>query len=102
MKHKHAELIKAWADGAEIEFWSKGLEKWVADLKPDWLTVCEYRVKPKPKPDVVLYAYSSDYYAYSSDYNGMTHIRLATKAEANLELIYDGDTLKLKGSQVIK
>ena len=95
MKHKHAELIKAWADGAEIEFWSKGLEKWVADLKPDWLTVCEYRVKPKPKPDVVLYAYSSDYI-------GTTHIRLATKAEANLELIYDGDTLKLKGSQVIK
>ena len=95
MKHKHAELIKAWADGAEIEFWSKGLEKWVADLKPDWLTVCEYRVKPKPKPDVVLYAYSSDYI-------GMTHIRWATKAEANLELIYDGDTLKLKGSQVIK
>ena len=95
MKHKHAELIKAWADGAEIEFWSKGLEKWVADLKPDWLTCCEYRVKPKPKPDVVLYAYSSDYI-------GTTHIRLATKAEANLELIYDGDTLKLKGSQVIK
>ena len=95
MKHKHAELIKAWADGAEIEFWSKSLEKWVADLKPDWLTCCEYRVKPKPKPDVVLYAYSSDYI-------GTTHIRLATKAEANLELIYDGDTLKLKGSQVIK
>ena len=91
MKHKHAELIKAWADGAEIEFWSKGLEKWVADLKPDWLTCCEYRVKPKPKPDVVLYAYSN-----------CTHIRWATKAEANLELIYDGDTLKLKGSQVIK
>ena len=49
MKHKHAELIKAWADGAEIEFWSKSSEKWVADLKPDWLTCCEYRVKPKPK-----------------------------------------------------
>ena len=95
MKHKHSELIKLWADGAEIEFWSKGLEKWVADLKPDWLTCCEYRVKPKPKPDVVLYAYSSDYI-------GMTHIRWVTKAEANLELIYDGDTLKLKGSQVIK
>ena len=95
MKHKHAELIKAWADGAEIQIFSKLFKEWRFISEPDWLTCCEYRVKPKPKPDVVLYAYSSDYI-------GMTHIRWVTKAEANLELIYDGDTLKLKGSQVIK
>jgi hypothetical protein len=94
MKHKHAELIKAWADGAEIE-WRAGIDIWVEVSSPQWDGEREFRIKPEPKPDVVLYAYSSDYI-------GMTHIRWATKAEANLELIYDGDTLKLKGSQVIK
>ena len=100
MKHKHAELIIAWANGAEIEARYEKATGWT-----DWKTEdggfvwyiggAEYRIKPEPKPDVVLYAYSSDYI-------GMTHIRWVTKEEANLELIYDGDTLKLKGSQVIK
>ena len=48
--HKHAEVIKAWADGAEIEFRSataKG-EWWLAPA-PNWAEEFEYRVKPQPK-----------------------------------------------------
>ena len=52
--HKHAELIKAWADGAEIQ--AKDMrDNWHDVLKPNWDEECEYRIKPEPKPDVVSY-----------------------------------------------
>lgn len=46
--HKHAELIKAWADGAEIEVKSK-LCGWTVIDNPTW-GCGEYRIKPQPKP----------------------------------------------------
>ena len=44
--HKHAELIKAFADGAEIEYkvYNGG---WVALEHPSWDDHNEYRIKPK-------------------------------------------------------
>ena len=54
MKHKHADLIHAWADGAEIEFYD--ITHWVHMPKPNWVDAAIYRVKPEPKPDVVRYA----------------------------------------------
>ena len=60
MKHKHAELIKAWADGAEIQARYEKATGWT-----DWKTEdggfvwyiggAEYRIKPEPKPDIVEY-----------------------------------------------
>lgn len=63
--HKHAELIKAWADGAEIEVrvlnTNRGWSDWQDDPNPCWVTsgriYYEYRIKPEPKPDVVKYLY---------------------------------------------
>ena len=46
MKRKHAELIKAWADGAKIEAKINGF--WVMAKIPSWLADTEYRIKPKP------------------------------------------------------
>lgn len=51
--HKHAEVIKAWADGATIQVRVKPEHRW-QDLDPHWLAPCfaidaEYRVKPEPK-----------------------------------------------------
>lgn len=43
--HKHAELIKAWADGAEIEFKSKTSGRWTVATWPRWAENIEYRVK---------------------------------------------------------
>jgi hypothetical protein len=45
--HIHAEVIKAWADGAEIEMASKSTnDTWIRVGTPDWDTTCQYRVKP--------------------------------------------------------
>ena len=45
--HVHAELIKAWADGEEIEYFNRqGL--WVDCQFPSWYNDYKYRIKPRP------------------------------------------------------
>lgn len=58
--HIHADLIKAWADGAIIEkavfgALSGELLRWEEQKHPYWNEDAKYRVKPEPKPDVVRY-----------------------------------------------
>lgn len=59
MKHKHAELIHAWADGAVIErLWSDphyNDQAWLIDKEPDWSEYCEYRIKTDVNPDEDVY-----------------------------------------------
>lgn len=45
-RHKHADLIHAWAEGAEIQL-KRGNGSWVTVEKPDWLASLEYRIKPR-------------------------------------------------------
>lgn len=48
--HKHAEVIKAWADGAEIECRCPvNNTGWLLTNVPAWYEDYEYRVKPQPK-----------------------------------------------------
>jgi hypothetical protein len=56
MKHKWHKEIKAWADGAEIEFQASS-GNWLPTEKPDWHTNYEYRIKPQPKEPQYLYVY---------------------------------------------
>ena len=55
--HKHAELIKAWADGAVIEALDCG--HWYECVTPDWEGGYKFRIKPEPKPDVVGNVYAN-------------------------------------------
>jgi hypothetical protein len=49
--HKHAELIKAWADGADIQRYSEGGVCWVDLKRPVWDSSNGYRIKPtEPSP----------------------------------------------------
>lgn len=43
--HKHAAVIKAWADGAEIEGREGSNRRWMTLMAPNWLLGWEYRVK---------------------------------------------------------
>lgn len=49
--HKHAAIIKAWADGATIQFRRSPCvwETFHPKEQPHWLSNVEYRVKPEPK-----------------------------------------------------
>ena len=58
MKHKHADLIHAWADGAEIQFFSRDKKDWVYTPEPTWQIDNEYRIKPEEKKPVVRWLWS--------------------------------------------
>ena len=48
--HKHAEMIKAWADGHPVQYKSRSSGEWVdlgLHISPGWEAYREYRIKPK-------------------------------------------------------
>jgi len=45
MKHKHCDLIKAWADGAKIEYYNQTLSAWMRAAAPLWCEETQYRIK---------------------------------------------------------
>jgi hypothetical protein len=51
LKHKHAELIKAWADGARIEYKDYD-SRWYIANNPMWHDNTEYRIKPEPQEEL--------------------------------------------------
>lgn len=68
-QHKWHKEIKAWADGAEIE-WKYNDEpddfmEWTLIKWPTWEAInLKYRIKPQPKDPKYLYAYR---YPYNGD-----------------------------------
>ena len=95
MKHKHCELIKAWADGAVIEH-NNGLGYWVEQSNPQWNTWDIYRIKPEPKPDVECLEYAE--FNFDSD----DWIVNSLENKRNLKLTFDGETGELKSAEVLK
>jgi hypothetical protein len=95
--HKHAELIKAWADGAEIEI--KFYNGW-RDCQPvDWNENAEFRIKPEPKPDTQYWCRT---YEHSGGSIFTPHLLSPTEiCPANLKLTFDGETGKLKSAEVL-
>ena len=58
--HKWAKEIKAWADGAEIEwcYMAEPFGIWQTVTSPNWdSTNLEYRIKPQPKEPQYLYVW---------------------------------------------
>jgi hypothetical protein len=96
--HKHAELIKAWADGAEIEIYEISLDQWIPCFCPSWVEGCKYRIKPKP---------DTQYWVRVFEHSGGSmfcpHTAPATDVRpANIKLTFDGETGKLKSAEVLK
>ena len=106
--HKHAELIKAWADGAEIEVlvghkWVDVEENWTSYQNPFWYPDMEYRIKPEPKPDVIalgIIEWNGTKTGGMAQYN--TEFRVSERYEEdNVKLTFDGETGKLKSAEVL-
>lgn len=88
MKHKHADLIHAWADGAEIQL--KRIDGTWYDLEcPRWHDNNDYRIKPEPKPDVVKFTTLWQTNGYDMSEVGQ------------FCLTWDGETGKLKSAEVL-
>ena len=96
--HKYAEVIKAWADGAEVEFRAHFVESWQDASYPTWHSHYEYRVKVKVKEEVLITRVTlhkgSLTYPYLSTNSNPTY------DQKNLKLTFtDG---KLTAAEVIK
>lgn len=55
-KHKHAQLIHKWADGAEIQYWNEFSNKWMDTPEPVWDTFSYYRLKADAWKDDIVQA----------------------------------------------
>ena len=91
MKHKHADLIHAWCEGAEIEVKVNG--EWESVKRPSWDEYLQYRIKPEPKPDVVYYA--------KFRINLVSAYHIEKLKDDNLRLLFD-ETGELKSAEVLK
>ena len=100
---KHAEIIKQWADGAQIEYYCNRIKKWQHVDHPIWNNTTEYRVKPEVKPDKILYGRIEDLgaaidNAWSAD---VVYTSYNCKPNLNVEYTIDGNTGKLKSVKMI-
>jgi hypothetical protein len=100
--HKHAEVIKAWADGAEIEYLETMTSKepyWANAPMPKWSEETMYRVKQTPKPDTQYWLRT---YEHSGGSIFTPHLLSPTEVQpANIKLTFDGETGKLKSAEVL-
>ena len=93
MRHKHADFIHKWADGAEIEIRRNKDAPWEKTEAPKWYYEFEYRIKPEPKPDVEFrYTVNSRFLLQGCD----------SWEKPNLKLTFDGETGELKAAEVLK
>ena len=107
--HKHAELIKAWADGVEIQRRiirnGENIDEpiisysWLTENIPMWSIHEEYRIKPEPKPDVEMLFQVQN--LHETDW--LPNVKWITKTiTPNLKLIWDAETFEFKSAEVLK
>jgi hypothetical protein len=91
--HKHADIIHAWAEGAEIEVLFSEGEEWYVDEHPDWYEHYKYRIKTEIKDDVVLFKYIKFWRG---------NILAYEDRKPNMKYVFDGETGWLKSAEVLK
>jgi hypothetical protein len=97
--HIHAEIIKAWADGAQIQYKNEDMISWedMPVCNPNWFESVDYRVKPKPKKHIVqFFNVSSERGIVYLGEEGNNYL------PANLQLTFDGETKTLISAKVIQ
>ena len=99
--HKHAELIKAWADGAEIERYDHEDKDWLDDEQPIWYEADEYRIKPEPKSDVFRNFLFVEKMACAYTFIDVTGLP-RNEGEQWIRVYMDGETGELKSAEVLK
>lgn len=91
-EHKHADVLRAIADGKEVEYYKEHLKEWGSDgcTNPIWHSYFQWRIKPEP-PIVVEKHTLLDEYGYMTAGNGEPNIRFTfdpdTKLPIKVELI---------------
>ena len=98
--HKHAELIKAWAEGAIIEY-HDGYHWW-EESNPDWGDDSfKFRIKPKPKADVVKLFKAEAHPILGLRFTECTDLP-RNEGEHWIKTVWDAEKPELKSAEVLK
>ena len=92
--HKHAEAIKAWADGHEIERFLETGNYWYTTDFPAWDLAAQYRIKQSKPKDKAMEA------LIVLGHHAGPLLYAAAPDEANCVLVFDGTTNKLIRAEV--
>ena len=69
-RHKHADVIIAWAEGKDVQVWDFTQNAWgdVTTESPTWCECWKYRIKPPPKKyRVALFKNDTSTYTNTAD-----------------------------------
>ena len=97
MKHKHCELIMAWANGEKIQIYDSVSNEWLdwtINGSPNWGGTTKYRIKPETKPDEVRYFSIGRYDAVVIEQWQMV------LDKQNIKATFDGETGLLKSVEM--
>lgn len=106
-RHKHADLIIAWANGAKVQHKAPSCATWQDSRFPGWYPDVEYRIKPEPKPDIVWYANTySGMFGSGSFWSSIQECNNSRTRDAVVAGIvrytFDGETGKLKNVEIVQ
>jgi hypothetical protein len=98
MRHKHYEVIVAWAEGKKIQIktFDGQWVDWDHNTAPCFSAHIEHRIKPELKPDVCLYLNRD---ASNCWYESRNNLHYGYDV---IKIIRDGETWKIKSAEVIK
>lgn len=100
--HEHAEIIKAWADGYQIQGRIHAGDWRDLDC-PKWdVEFAEFRVKPEPKPDIETYTKVDKWHSHSTASTKWRSISIDYLPGDNLKIVFDGETGYIKNAEVLK
>jgi hypothetical protein len=92
--HKHLLMIREWAldTSRVVQYRYTSTDEWSDCVDhPAWITSCQYRFKPEPKPD---------YHAYAVIMNNS--LQVSYVGNPNIKFTFDGETRQLKAAEVLK
>ena len=93
-RHKHYDVIVAWAEGKEIQFRAKPSDVWndfkTWDAAPTFHSELQYRIKPEPKPDLVREGFMTN-----------LHMIWNPATDPNLRLTFSGEDGRLIKAEMI-
>lgn len=99
--HVHAAVIKAWADGAQIQLWINSTQEWkdvgVGGYPVIFSAMEKFRVKPEPKPDIIKYYMAS----CVIDTEKVYVAPMFYAKHANIKVVFDGETRELKSVELL-
>ena len=97
-RHKHYDLIVAWAEGHKIEVYVHAYQEWQPVLLPAWNPDTLYRLAPI-KPSIDWDHVNPEYIALAVDDDGQAF--LYTEVPHSLDTIWGCTTVPIRASVVV-